>query len=267
MDENDNQINLSDLPLGSLELILKENDRLETQKEIEGELNELDELYGILKNHTLGMMKEVDTKDDQGRPTRMHQKPKSPPDMIYIGQQFSNLISLKSSKLSLLKHKNDLGKDRLNRATKIVSDIMKRNDGDTDEDVALNRKTLEILSAMGVRVNTYNRGATENDFDEDIDSEIDKLLDTNNVQTIEISTEADEIKKEEYILEECFLYYDEDQDKVFLLDKESWKVERSHSIKEAGLVLLSNDTYFSELYKLPVEKSSDYEEAEDEEDD
>lgn len=244
------------MPLGTLEKILERNDSQEPITSLDKELEELSSLYTTLKKHTLSMMSELEGGDEATSRRMNTSKPKPRVSSVYVGQQFSNVIALQTLRINLLKQRDSIEKDRMDRAIKIVNDIHKRTNGDGEGGVPADL-ILDELLRLGINVKDFStENMNENYNEQEIDDELGKVIERNNVPSILGKTIGSaKLAPDDTLPDDFEVYYDEDEEKIFLTNS---KFEIIREISEDDAVLEEQeDHYFSNKYQKIVVFSSE----------
>jgi len=216
--------------LMELEDVLQENSYDDEIGRVNKDIAELDMLYSKLSVHTLNLINIQDSgEQDSGKPARMGTnaaKPVKRPSPVYVASQISNMISLKNLTLSYLKQKVDLKDSRLDRATKIISQIKKAGgDGEGISEAEIFKFLLKLNSENKTKKSVSQSEGTVIEHEDDVDLDFDAIMDQRLLGVDEIPTNADintaaeHIKNAETAIVENDIEEEEDVNKDIPLDK------------------------------------------------
>jgi hypothetical protein len=143
-------------------------------KELETEINVIEDLYDEVKDH----LDNIKSKPFKG-------------SMVFIEKQTTNLINIKNAKLNLIKEKINIKKTLTDFAFK--EENLKKNDDENTYDYKAVLDT--ILAEMNAKKNN------DTIEDNDIDAELDKVSEDMDVDSI-VGDDAESVKKTNYSDEE-----------------------------------------------------------------
>lgn len=246
MEEIKQEIKIEDFDLGTLEKILLKTKNDEAINEVVDEIAKIDTMADRLSRHASKLLDIMEEDDVDAKPKRLNSKPTRKPSSVYVSSQIANMISMKTLKLALLKHKNDLGTSSLDRAMKILTSINK--DGDSARELPL-QQVLALLLSKDVIIPTNAKLLDVIDIDEtDIDAELDAIISSSNISLIQTNENESPIQE----LVAVKLYLDTKEDKIFLLsDNDTIISEVEEDLLD--VTELEDGTFYCDFHQLPIE--------------
>lgn len=260
---NENQeITIDDFDLGSLEKILLKTKNDEAIDEVEAEIRKIDSMADRLSTHASKLLDIMEEDDNDSKPKRLNSKPTRKPSSVYVSSQIANMISMKTLKLALLKHKNDLGTSSLDRAMKILTSINK-DDSLGKRDLPLDR-VLALLLSKNVAIPSNSRlmDALQH-TDTAVDEELDRMIMEHDIPSI-VYTEVNEGIKEptedtniEFNTEsDNILFLDTSEDKIYIVDSE-YNVLSEVSEDNVDIVELEDGRFYCNINNLYAESDEE----------
>lgn len=267
--------------LGSLEKILLQNNADPAIKEIDQEIEEIQELFVRTKSHTVRLLDDMDSDNDPAQARRMNTAPnKKRVSPLYISAQMGNLISLKNLKMSMLKHKTSLNDTILDRAYKVITQINREKAAaGANGDVPLD-KLLNLLMEAGVVLPTSLTNGGKSDVPEaDVDAALMELIEENGIKSIRLDANGNPMEEDEYLksleaaginpgineisddveddtLADAYcVYVDGEEEKIYIVNADYEVLKEIADEDELDLEETETGAYFSNAYKLPVEIS------------
>lgn len=186
--------NLNNSQLESLSDILNSNDFTCLERMLYDELIENEKLYQRLKTHTEIMLTELENANTS--------KPKlgmAPPKKInplYITGQYSNINTIKTTRLNIIKNLSELQKDKLDRAFRILNQMAKNSENEAEATLLDPKQVLNALFEHNIQVNNIYGGKNpiESKF-EDVDDILDSIdIPSNNDDEVIEDTSLIELK-------------------------------------------------------------------------
>ncbi|BDH16454.1 MAG: hypothetical protein [Bacteriophage sp.] len=262
--DNTDKNSIDDFDLGSLEKILLKTKNDEAILEVESEINELDKLSKRLTSHANVLLDGLEG-DDPNKPQRMNVKQPKKVSPVYVASQVSNIASLKTIKLNLLKHKNDLVSGSLDRALKVLAQIDK-NKGEGGSELPY-EQILHILVSSGITLPTNpNMDQTKSILDaeyteKDIDAELMSIIEENNIPSLLLenrnSNEVVETNDiEENLAVKILIEVDENDEivSIYKVDQDDTVLEEIDSIDDLDIIETDDGEFYCNINNLPVEE-------------